>query len=88
MTGIGEPALASALILGLLRKVADTFGFFLSLVIWSVPGWFRGPSGPGSTEIGTGLVYAPVFVHLLLIDATFGPSRYSLDHAIERRWKW
>ncbi len=88
MTGIGELALAFALVLGLLRKEAYTFGFFLSLFIWSVPEGFRGPYGSGSTDIGTGIVYALVFVFLLLINATFGPSRYSLDYAIERRWKW
>ncbi len=87
-TGIGELALAFALVLGLLRKVTYTFGFFLSLFIWSVPEGFGGPYGPGSTDIGTGIVYALVFVFLLLINATFGPSRYSLDYAIERRWKW
>jgi len=88
MTGIGELALAFALVLGLLRKVAYTFGFFLSLFILSVPEGFGGPHGSGSTDIGTGIVYALVFIFLLLINATFGPSRYSLDYAIESRWKW
>jgi len=72
MTGMGELALASALILGLLRRMAFTFGFFLSLVIWSVPEGFGGPYGPGSTGIGTGNVHALVFVFLPLINATFG----------------
>ncbi len=84
--GVLELALAAALILGLLRKVAYTGGSFLSLIIWSVPEGFGGPYGPGSTDIGTGIIYAFVFVFLMILAATYGPSRWSLDAAIERRW--
>ncbi len=84
--GLVEVALALALILGLFRKIAYTGGFFLSLVIWSVPEGFGGPYGPGSTDIGTGIIYAFVFLLLMILNATFGPSRWSLDAAIEARW--
>lgn len=87
--GFLELALALTLILGFLRKIGYTGGFVLSLLIWSVPEGFGGPYGPGSTDIGTGIIYAFVFLFLLIINATFGLSRYSLDHLIERRWpKW
>src|SRR5256886_3031064 len=69
-----------------MRKVAYTAGFLLSLIIWSVPEGFGGPYGPSSTDIGTGIIYAFVFLLLMIINATFGPSRGSLDYAIERRW--
>ncbi len=85
-TGALELILAFCLVLGLLRKLAYTAGFFLSLLIWSVPEGFGGPYGPGSTDIGTGMVYAIAFMMLLVINATYGPSKYSLDIVIERRW--
>jgi len=84
--GLLELALAFALIFGFMRKVAYGGGIFLSLVIWSVPEGFGGPYGPGSSDIGTGIIYAFVFLLLLVINATFGPSRWSLDYAIERLW--
>lgn len=86
--GLFELAVAFALLFGFMRKIAYTGGILLSLVIWSVPEGFGGPYGPGSTDIGTGIIYAFVFLLLLLINATFGPSRWSLDCVIERRWPW
>ncbi len=79
-------ALAFALVAGFLRKIAYTGGFFLSLVIWSVPEGFGGPYGPSSTDIGTGIIYAFVFLLLLIVNSAFGPSHFSLDALIERRW--
>lgn len=88
-TGILELALAFCLIFGFLRKPAYTVSLFLSLIIWSVPEGFGGPYGPGSTDIGTGIVYAIVSFMLLVINAAFGPARYSLDFLIERKWpRW
>src|SRR3989454_6227948 len=84
--GVLELALGFGLLLGFMRKVAYAAGFFLSLVIWSVPEGFGGPYGPSSTDIGTGIIYAFVFLLLMIINAAFGPSRWSLDYAIERRW--
>ncbi|MEM0116861.1 MAG: DoxX family protein [Conexivisphaerales archaeon] len=87
MTGIFELLLGIALVLGLLRKIAYFGGMILSLFIWAVPEGFGGPYGPGSTDIGTGIIYSISFAFLLLINAAYGPSRYSLDYLIERRWK-
>ena len=84
--GVAEVALAFALVFGFMRKIAYTGGFFLSLVIWSVPEGFGGPYGPGSTDIGTGIIYAFAFLFLLILNAAFGPSLWSLDAAIESRW--
>jgi nitrite reductase (NO-forming) len=85
-----ELALGACLVLGLMRKLAYMASFFYSLVIWSVPEGFGGPYGPGSTDIGTGVVYALVSLLFLLIIGIFGPSPYSLDYLIEKRfpvWK-
>lgn len=81
-----ELMLAFCLIAGFLRKIAYTGGIFLSLMIWAIPEGFGGPYGPSSTDIGTGIIYAVVFIFLLLVNAAFGPSKYSLDNLIEKKW--
>jgi nitrite reductase (NO-forming) len=88
--GILEVSLGVALILGVLRKLAYIAGLLLSLLIWAVPEGFGGPYGPGATDIGTGIAYSFVFLSLIIINATSGTSKYSLDYLIERRmpsWK-
>ncbi len=89
--GILEVVLGLALLLGLLRKVAYLGGVVLALLIWAVPEGFGGPyqSGSGGTDIGTGIIYAIAFLGLIVINATYGPSRFSLDYYIERRFpRW
>jgi nitrite reductase (NO-forming) len=89
-TGILEISLGAALVLGLFRKLAYVVGLILSLLIWAVPEGFGGPYGPGSTDIGTGIVYSFVFLSLIIINAMSGTSKYSLDYLIESRlpsWK-
>jgi nitrite reductase (NO-forming) len=83
-----EQVLDFCLVLGLMRKIAYIVSFFYSLVIWSVPEGFGGPYGPGSTDIGTGIVYALVSLLFLLIIGIFGPSPYSLDYEIEKFPAW
>jgi nitrite reductase (NO-forming) len=83
-----ELAVAISLILGFMRRVGYSGGFVLSLLIWSVPEGFGGPYGPSSTDIGTAIIYAIVFLMLIVINAEQGTSRYSLDYYIERKWKW
>lgn len=90
--GIGtlEILLGIALILGILRKPAYIGGLLLSLLIWAVPEGFGGPYGPGSTDIGTGVVYSFLFLSLIIINSLSGPSKFSLDFVIEGRlpgWK-
>jgi len=83
-----ELALGVALVLGLGRKVAYMGGVVLALLIWAVPEGFGGPyqSGAGGTDIGTGIIYAIAFLGLIVINATYGPSRWSLDYWIERHF--
>ena len=88
LIGAGEIALGLGLIFGVLRKTAYVAGFFLSLLIWAVPEGIGGPYGPSSTDIGTGIIYALVFLNLMIVNATYGPSRLSLDFWIEKRIKW
>lgn len=85
-TGFFEVAVGLGLTLGLLRKIAYVAGAILSLFIWAVPEGFGGPYGVGSTDIGGGIIYAMAFLMLIVINATYGTSRLSLDFLIERRW--
>jgi nitrite reductase (NO-forming) len=86
LVGSLEVLLGLALIFGFMRKIAYAGGALLSLFIWAVPEGFGSPYGPGSTDIGTGAMYALLFLALMLINATYGPSRWSIDHLIERRF--
>jgi|SRR5579875_636545 uncharacterized membrane protein YphA (DoxX/SURF4 family) len=88
LTGVLELMLGISLVAGLLRKLAYLGGMILSLFIWAVPEGFGGPYGPGSTDIGTGIIYSISFVFLLIINAAYGPSKYSIDFLIEKKWKW
>ena len=85
-TGVLEVALALALIFGFMRKVAYLGGALLSLFIWAVPEGLGGPYGPGSTDIGGGIIYAMMFLGLAILNATYGPSRWSIDRFIEQRF--
>jgi uncharacterized membrane protein YphA (DoxX/SURF4 family) len=86
--GTLEIALGLALLLGFMRKIAYLGGVVLGLLIWAVPEGFGGPyqTGGGGTDIGTGIIYAIALLGLIVINATYGPSRYSLDYYIERRF--
>src|SRR5438034_6109430 len=83
--GLLELALGFALVFGFVHKLAYTGGILLSLIIWSVPEGFGGPYGPSSTDIGTGIIYAFVFLLLMIDNATLGPSRWSLGCPIQQR---
>ena len=89
-TGALELALGVALVLGLMRKIVYLGGMVLSLLIWAIPEGFGGPYGPGSTDIGTGVIYSFLFLSLIIINTISGPSKYSLDFLLERKipfWK-
>lgn len=83
-----ELGLAICLIFGFMRKIGYLVGILTSLVIWSVPEGFGGPYGPTSTDIGTGIIYALVFLFLIIINSLEGPSKYSIDFFIEQRIAW
>lgn len=86
--GVLELSIAFSLILGFARKLGYGAGFLTGLVIWSIPEGFGGPYGPGSTDIGTGIIYSMAFVALAILDATYGRSDYTLDSRIEKRIPW
>lgn len=86
--GVGsvELVLAACLVAGFLRKPVYLIGLSLSLFLWTVPEGFGGPYAPGSTDMGTGILYAVVFLALLHLDSVSSPPRFALDSVIARRW--
>lgn len=83
-----ETLIAAALILGVARKLTYLGAIGFSLLIWATAEGFGGLYTRGSTDIGTAIIYAVVFLALLAISAQEGTSRYSLDALIERRLSW
>ncbi len=81
-----EFALAMALILGFLRKVAYFGGIALLVLIWATVGGFGGPYDPGTFDIGAGIIYAIGFLFLIGLDAALPPDHHTLDARIARRW--
>ena len=63
---IAETALALSLISGILSKYAMYAGIILSLIVWSTAEGFGGPYVAGATDIGCAVIYAFVFVALIL----------------------
>jgi len=87
-TAVIETGIGMALILGFARKLTYLAAAGFSLVIWSTAEGFGGPYSAGSTDIGSGVVYALVFLALLALNRQAGPSRYSVDRWIEARVSW
>ncbi len=88
MIGVLELALGIALIFGFMRKIAYGGGILLSLFIWCIGEGYGGIFMAGATDIGAAIMYVYVFLLLILVDATYGPSRWSLDYYIEQKVKW
>lgn len=86
-TGLLELSIAFALIVGFARKIAYFGGIILGLFIWAVPEGFGGPYGAGSVTVGGGNIYALGMLFLIVLGATYGRDRYTLDYLIERRFK-
>ena len=88
-TRIAETLLALALLLGFARKITYVVGILFSLLIWSTAEGFGGPYSVGANNIGAAISYVLIFAALIVINLRSGPSPYSLDYLIERRWpRW
>lgn len=84
-TGGVEIAIGACLVAGFLRKTVYVGSIALALMIWSVVEGFGGPYGPGSTDVGSAVVYAVLGFALVVVEAASGPSPFSLDAWLERR---
>ncbi len=83
-----ETLIAAALLLGFARKLTYIFSAAFSVMIWATAERFGGPYASGSTDIGTAIIYAVVFMSLLALVAYAGPARYSADYWLEQRISW
>lgn len=84
-----ESMTALGLILGFMRRTGYIVGLLFSLTVWALAEGFGGPYTAGSTDVGTGIIYAIVFAALYGLDRAVGPSPWSLDHWIRQRWpRW
>ncbi len=61
-----ETAVAIGLLLDLARRFTYVLGALFSLLIWSTAEGFGGPYTAGATNLGPALVYALVFLALIL----------------------
>ncbi len=84
-TAVIESVIALGLILGFARRAGYVAGFGFSVLVWVFAEGFGGPYTAGTTDIGTGIIYAVVFAGLYGLDRYAGSSPYSLDAFIERR---
>lgn len=87
VTAVIESLTALGLILGFARRAGYMVGLGFSLMVWAVAEGFGGPYTAGSTDIGTGIIYAVVFVALYGLDRAVGASPWSLDSLIAARSK-
>jgi thiosulfate dehydrogenase [quinone] large subunit len=90
IVALSETAIAIGLLFGLFTEVAIAGGIAMTLVIWSTAEGFGGPYAPGSTDIGTGIIYALVFVALWLGRCW---RYYSIDSFLRKKapflyWRW
>lgn len=83
-----ESLIAIALIFGIARRVTYLSAAVFSLLVWSVAEGFGGPYSKASTDIGTGIIYAVVFLSLYGLDKLAQRSSWSLDNYIIRRIPW
>ena len=88
LTAVIETLLALVLLLGVARRVGYLVGIGWSLLVWAVGEGFGGPYMSGSTDIGTGIVYALLFGALLVFAPPARRERLSLDRSLVTRWSW
>jgi uncharacterized membrane protein YphA (DoxX/SURF4 family) len=88
LAAVLETLIAVALIAGFARKFTYVSAAVFSLLIWSIAEGLGGPYHPGSTDIGTSIIYALVFMALLALSAYTGPDRYSVDYHLEKKISW
>lgn len=83
-----ETLIAIALIFGIARRTTYLSAAVFSLLIWAIAEGFGGPYSATSTDIGTGIIYAIVFLSLYGLDRLAAQSAWSLDHYIIKAVPW
>jgi uncharacterized membrane protein YphA (DoxX/SURF4 family) len=88
LVAVVETLIAVALISGFARKLTYISAALFSLVIWATAEGFGGPYTSGSSDIGTAIIYAVVFMGLLVLSYYAGTARYSVDYYLEKKIGW
>lgn len=88
LVAIIESLIALALLIGLARRATYLAAAIFSLLIWAIAEGFGGPYGSDSTDIGTGIVYAVVFLALYGLDRLATTARWSIDNYLVKRIPW
>jgi uncharacterized membrane protein YphA (DoxX/SURF4 family) len=88
LVAVLETLVALAVIFGFARKVSYIAAAVFSVVIWAAAEGFGGPYASGSSDIGTAIIYALVFMCLLTLAAYTGTDRYSVDYYLEQKFSW
>ena len=88
LVGLTETGLALVLLLGVARRAGYAVGVGYTLLLWSVGEGFGGPYSFGATDIGTGIIYALLFVTLLTFAPPARRERLSVDRVLESRLPW
>lgn len=86
LTRLLETTIALGLLLGFARKWVYVVGGLFSLLIWTTAEGFGGPYFAGAANLGPALVYAFVFLALIIFDRLQGKTPYSVDYYLEQRW--
>lgn len=87
-TAVTETAIAVAVLAGVARFLTYVLAGGYSLLVWATAEGFGGPYRAGATDIGTAVIYAFVFLGLIVLSAATGPDRLCLDRYLERRVDW
>ena len=85
LVAVLETLVALAVILGFARKFSYIAAAVFSVVIWAAAEGFGGPYGSGSSDIGTAIIYALVFMCLLTLAATPAPTATARTTTSSRR---
>jgi nitrite reductase (NO-forming) len=88
LVGLTETSLALVLLLGVARRAGYTAGLMYTLILWGVGEGFGGPYSFGATDVGTGIIYALLFVALLTFAPPARRERLSVDRFLESRLPW
>ena len=88
LVAVAETLIALALIAGFARKLTYISAATFSVLIWATAEGFGGPYTSGSSDIGTAVIYAMVFLGLLALSYYAGTARYSVDYYLEKKISW
>ncbi len=87
MVAVIESLIAIAVLVGFARRVTYVSAAIFSLLIWAVGEGFGGPYLNGSTDIGTGIIYALVFFALYVLEKAI-PESWTVDKYIIKKLSW